>query len=80
VHGAASKGKASATFQAAIHATRDTADNKITLAEGARVVALTDCSLNFAAEGAFVGGGAAAGTSNTCPEVVPSDNNDPNIV
>ena len=54
-----------------------TADNKITLDEGARAVALTDCALNFAAEGLFAGGGAAAGTSNTCPEVPHPDNADP---
>jgi hypothetical protein len=57
-----------------------TADNKVTVDEGARAVVLTDCALNFAAESAFAGAGAAAGTSNTCPEVPPSDNNDPNIV
>jgi hypothetical protein len=56
-----------------------TADNKITRDEGARSATLTDCALSFVAEGAFAGGGAAAGTSNTCPEVPPSANN-PNIV
>jgi hypothetical protein len=53
----------------------------ITLDAGARAVALTDCALNFVAESAFTGDGAVAGgTSNTCPEVPPSENNDPNIV
>ena len=52
----------------------------ITLDAGARAVALTDCALNFVAESAFAGSGAAAGTSNTCPEVPPSAHNNPNIV
>jgi hypothetical protein len=56
------------------------ADNNITLDEGARAVVLTNCALNFAAEGAFAGDGTAAGTSNTCPDVPPSVHNDPNIV
>ena len=58
-----------------------TAESTITLDEGARAAALTDCALNFAAEGTFAGGDAAVGTSNTCPEVPLSPRHlDPNIV
>jgi hypothetical protein len=42
---------------------------QVTIPQGVGLVALTDCALNFVAEGAFTGGGAAVGTSNTCPEV-----------
>jgi hypothetical protein len=53
---------------------------QVTIPQGVGLVALTDCALNFAAEGLFAGGGAASGTSNTCPEVPPSVHNDPNVV
>ena len=51
------------------------AGGAMTVAEGACAVALTDCALNFSTEGACTGGGAAAGTSNTSPEVPASAHN-----
>ena len=54
--------------------------NHVTVEVGTRAVSLTDCALNFVSESAFDGAGNATGTSNTCAEVRPSENNDPNIV
>ena len=43
----------------------------ITVDAGARALALTDCALNFAAEGAFTGVGAEVAISNNCPDAPP---------
>ena len=38
---------------------------------------LTDCNLDFEAEGAFTGGGAINGTVSSCPRIVRPDNTNP---